>query len=243
MPTFATAQFKRFFDCGRAVRWMLPLGAGRFMHLVVLYGYQGADADPEQLALANHLFDAALGELGVVARGQPCMLVGDFNVEPTKNPLLGKRDFGLGSGLISRFLGRWPLVGSLHPPASGIGVLVVVLVVILWLGALLLLPLCCLARFRLIGGFSLILLFRTLFDYDRWSCRVTQPVRFSPLWPASWLPAVTRVGGLSLLRSRGFGRCMMIVCSSCLGRMVFFWLSLLDAGECLSGLACLVWCC
>ena len=26
---------------------------------------------------------------------------------------------------------------------------------------------------------------RTLFDCDRWSCRVNQPVRFSPLWPAS----------------------------------------------------------
>ena len=60
LPTFATAQFKRFFDCGRAVRCMLPLGTGRFMHLVVLYGYQGADADPEQLALTDHLFDAAL---------------------------------------------------------------------------------------------------------------------------------------------------------------------------------------
>ena len=39
LPTFATAQFKRFFDCGGAVRCMLPLGAGRFMHLVVLCGY------------------------------------------------------------------------------------------------------------------------------------------------------------------------------------------------------------
>ena len=50
LPTFATAQFKRFFDYGRAIRCMLPLGAGRFMHLVVLYGYQGADTDAEQLA-------------------------------------------------------------------------------------------------------------------------------------------------------------------------------------------------
>ena len=38
LPTFATAQFKRFFDCGRAVRCMLPLGDGRLVHLVVLYG-------------------------------------------------------------------------------------------------------------------------------------------------------------------------------------------------------------
>ena len=33
LPTFATAQFKRFFDCGRDIRCMLPLGAGRFLHL------------------------------------------------------------------------------------------------------------------------------------------------------------------------------------------------------------------
>ena len=30
LPTFATAQFKRFFDCGRAVRCTLPPSAGRF---------------------------------------------------------------------------------------------------------------------------------------------------------------------------------------------------------------------
>ena len=56
------------------------------MHLVVLFGYHGADSDPEQLALTDQLFDAALGELSVVAGGQPCMLVGDFNAEPTKIP-------------------------------------------------------------------------------------------------------------------------------------------------------------
>ena len=68
LPTFATAQFKRFFDCGRAVRCMLPVASGRFLHLVVLYGYQGADTDAEQLTLTEQLFDAALGELAVVAR-------------------------------------------------------------------------------------------------------------------------------------------------------------------------------
>ena len=98
LPTCATAHFKAFFDCGRVVRCTLPLGAGRFMHLVVLYGYQGADADPEKLALTGHLFDAALAELSVVARGQPCMLVGDFNVGAHQNPLSGKRDFGWALG-------------------------------------------------------------------------------------------------------------------------------------------------
>ena len=38
LPTFATAQFKRFFDCGLAVRCMLPVVSGRFLHLVVEKG-------------------------------------------------------------------------------------------------------------------------------------------------------------------------------------------------------------
>ena len=96
MPTFATAQFQRFFDCGRAIRCLLPLGSGRFMHLVVLYGFQGADVDAEQLALTEQLFDAVLAELAVVARGSPCLLAGDFNVEPTKIPCLTK---GISAGL------------------------------------------------------------------------------------------------------------------------------------------------
>ena len=90
LPSFATAHFRRFFDCWRAIRCLLPLGCGRIMHLVVLYGYQGADCDAKQLALTEQLLDAALGELGVVARGQPCLIVGDFNVEPTKIPCESK---------------------------------------------------------------------------------------------------------------------------------------------------------
>ena len=98
LPSVATSQFKVFFDCGRAVRCLLPLGAGRFMHLFVLYGYQGAGTDAEQLALTDQLFDAALGELSVVARGQLCLLVGDLNVEPTKIPCLAKEISGWALG-------------------------------------------------------------------------------------------------------------------------------------------------
>ena len=36
---------------------------------------------------------------------------------------------------------------------------------------------------------------RTLFDCRRWSCRVTQPVLRTSLWPASWLPAVDKGRG------------------------------------------------
>ena len=219
LPTCASAQSKGFFDCGRVVRCTLPLGAGRFMHLVVLYGYQGADSDPEQLALTDQLLDAALCELSVVARGQPCMLVGDFNVEPTKIPFLAK---GISAGLWVDLeeLGLLPLVGSFLLLVCVSGVLVVVLVVILWLGALFLLLLFCLARFRLTGGFRLIL---------RLGPSLTMSVglvvllsRFDFLLSGLLLGylLLIRVGGLSRLRFGGPGRSMMIVCSSCPGRIL-----------------------
>ena len=112
LPTFATAHFKRFFDCGRAVRCLISLGSGRFMHLVVLYGYQGADVDAEQLALTEQLFDAAFGELSVVARGQPCLLAGDFNVEPTKIACLAK---GISAGLWVDLESACALAAGLQP--------------------------------------------------------------------------------------------------------------------------------
>ena len=36
---------------------------------------------------------------------------------------------------------------------------------------------------------------RAFFGYCRWSCSVTQPVRFSLLWPAFWLPAIDKSRG------------------------------------------------
>ena len=47
-----------FYDQGRAVRCVLPIGGGRVMHSVVLCGYQ-SHKDSEQLWLTNVLFDAA----------------------------------------------------------------------------------------------------------------------------------------------------------------------------------------
>ena len=155
LPTFATAQLKRFFDSGRAVRCILPLGSGRFMHSVVLCGYPGADSDAEQLAFTEQLFDAALGELGVVALDQPCLIVGDFNVEPTKIPCLAK---GISAGLTWNLLGLLLVVGSLASLASVPGVLLVVIVGILWWVALLWLLLSPLVLSSRIGGLCLILL-------------------------------------------------------------------------------------
>ena len=115
MPTSVTAQFRRFFDCGRALRCLLPVASGRFLHLVVLYGYQGADGDAEQLSLTDQLFDAALGELRVVAMDQPCLIVGDFNVEPTKIPCLSK---GIFAGLWVDLESDWAFASGVSPAVT-----------------------------------------------------------------------------------------------------------------------------
>ena len=93
----------------------------------MLYGYRGADTDAEQLALIEQLCDAALGEHSVVAWEQPCLLVGDFNVEPTKIPCLAT---GISAGLWVDFEASWALATGLHsllPLVSVIGALVVVI--------------------------------------------------------------------------------------------------------------------
>ena len=183
-----------FFDCGRAIRCLLPIASGRFLHLFVLYGYQGADTDSEQLSLTNQLFDAALGELHVVASGQPCLLVGDFNVEPTKIPCLAK---GISAGLWVDFEEAWAVTAGL-PPAPTCKRS--------WTAAggrrrdfILGCPLAAAAVFscrvqedRWIAPHLAV---RALFDYGRWESWVTQPVRCTPLWPASWLPVVDKSRG------------------------------------------------
>ena len=75
-------------------------------------GYQGAGTDAEQLADAEQLFDAALGELGVVALDQPCLIVGDFNVEPTKIPCLAK---GISAGLWVDLESAWAFASGKQP--------------------------------------------------------------------------------------------------------------------------------
>ena len=191
MPTFATAQLKSFFDCGRAVRCMLPLGFGRFMHLVVLSGYHWADHDPEQLALTEHLFDAALSELSVVARGQPCLMVVDFNVESTKIPCLAK---GISAGLWVDFEEAWALAAGSQPLASGTGLLVVI-VWILWFSPLAAAAVlsCRVQPGRWIALVLILLL--GLFLTAGGHPGLLSLSRRTPLWPASWLPALDKSRG------------------------------------------------
>ena len=191
LPSFATAQFQRFFDCGRAVRCLLPLGRNRFLNLVVLYGFEVADADAEQLALTDQLFDAAFAELAVVARSSPCLLVGDFNVEPTKIPCLSK---GISAGLWVDLDDAWSAAQGRQPAVT------------------------CKRSWDSSGGsrrdflVGCPLATATLFSCSVSSCRWLQPhfavsavfdcdrsssqaIRGTPLWPASWLPALDKSRG------------------------------------------------
>ena len=191
LPTIATLEFERFFGLGRALRCVLPLGLGRFMHLVVLYGYHGSDSDAECLKLTNRLFEAALGELAVVARGQPCLIVGDFNATPDKIPCLAK---GISAGLWIDLEASWASASGRNPEITCKRT---------WdsdsgnrrdfqIGC----PLCAAAVLscEVLGDRWLQPHFavRTWFGASRWTARVTQPFRYTPVWPACWVHAVDR---------------------------------------------------
>ena len=82
LPTLFTSSFKEFFRLGRAMRVVLPLGNGSVAHLFVIHGYQGAESDPEKLALTEHLLAAVLAEAKMCCSDHPVMLVGDLNADP-----------------------------------------------------------------------------------------------------------------------------------------------------------------
>ena len=67
---------------------------------MVVYGFQGADCDPEKLTRTDQLFQAVLCELRVVDEGHPHLILGDFNIEPSKIPFLAK---GISEGLLVEF--------------------------------------------------------------------------------------------------------------------------------------------
>ena len=99
LPTLFDPSFKEFFRIGRAMRVILPLGNGGVVHLFVIYGYQGAENDPEKLQLTEHLFAAVLAEARMCCAGQPVILAGDFNADPAVIPSLAK-GISDGHGLI-----------------------------------------------------------------------------------------------------------------------------------------------
>ena len=105
------------------------------------------------------------------------------------------KGFRLGSGLIWSLLGHSLLVCLLLPLVSVLGVI--------WGGH----------RRHFMVGCPLVaaavhscsvqqdrwvvphLAVRASFLYSKWTCQVSQPVKRTPLWPASWLPALDKTRG------------------------------------------------
>ena len=127
----------------------------------------------------------------MVARGQPCLIVRDFTAEPTKIPSLAK---GISAGLWVDLEACWayasggePAVTCKRTRASDSGDRRD-----FQIGC----PLCAAA----VRSCSVLLerwtqphlAVRYWFVAERWTAKVTQPVRFTPLWPASWLSAVDK---------------------------------------------------
>ena len=128
-----------------------------------------------KLALTGQLSDAAFGELGEVARGQPCVLVGDFNLKPTTIPCLAK---GISAWLWVDLEASWAWAGGVQPAATCkrtwdadgghrgdfmVGCPLTASAVIS----------CWAQPDRWV---ALHLDVRTLFDCKRWTCRVTLPL-------------------------------------------------------------------
>ena len=105
------------------------------------------------------------------------------------------KGFRLGPGLILNLLGLLLLVCLLPSLVSVLGVLLVVIVGILWLVAFLLRLRLIPVRFNWTGGLFSHHAVRASFLYSSWTCQVSQPVRCTPLWPASWLPALDKSRG------------------------------------------------
>ena len=66
------------------------MGKGGVAHLHVVYGCQGAEGDPEKLALTDQLLTSVLAEAKMCCSGQPVILVEDLNEDPLVVPSLAK---------------------------------------------------------------------------------------------------------------------------------------------------------
>ena len=64
-------------------RWVMGVA-----HLFVISGYQGAENDPDKLALTDQLLTSALAEAEMCCSGQQVMLVGDLVADPLVIPSL-----------------------------------------------------------------------------------------------------------------------------------------------------------
>ena len=93
LPSFVTPLFQELVRLGRVLRTTLPTGKGGVVHLFVVYGYQEAEEDADQLRLTDKLLQAVLAEAQVVCIGQPMLIAGDLNADPAVIPCISKGYF------------------------------------------------------------------------------------------------------------------------------------------------------
>ena len=190
LPTFSTSVFLVFFKLGRALRVTLPTGNGRVVHLIVIYGDQGAEEDSEKLQLTDRLLQAVLAEAGVVCTGQPVLIAGDLNADPAVIPCLAK---GFSAGrfvnlALAYSLGEGKRLDATHRFR---------------------LDDCAGSRREFILGCSDALAASTVckvtdgwfpphfsvfasFGIDGWLAEVSCPIVSQPLWPACWIDTPDR---------------------------------------------------
>ena len=117
---------------GRVLRTTLSTGKGGVVHLFVVYGYQGAEKDADQLLLSHKLLQAVHAEAQVACIGQPLLIAGDLNADPAVIPCLAKVFL-----LVGLLTWHWRilvgLVLNLTLPVNSIGSVVLVRVGILLL--------------------------------------------------------------------------------------------------------------
>ena len=169
VPSFATPQFQEFFRLGRVLRTTLPTSRGGVVHLFVVYGYQGAEEDADQLQLTDKLLQTVLAEAQVVWIGQPMLISGDFNADPAVIHCLSK---GISAGRYVDLALAYSLGAGLAPDATcrfpgALAASQACYVTDLWFTP----HLSVLARFR-IGA---------------WMADVACPIACQPIWPACWL--------------------------------------------------------
>ena len=114
-PSFVTPQFKEFFRLGRVLRTTLLAGKGGVVHLFVVFGYQGAEEDADQLLLTDKLLQAVLAEAQVVCVGQPMLIAGDLNADLAVIPCLAK---GISAGRYVDLAFAYSLGAGLTPDAT-----------------------------------------------------------------------------------------------------------------------------
>ena len=184
LPSFTTRHFQKFFRLGRVLRTTLPTSRGGVVHLFVVYGYQGAEEDADQLQLTDKLLQAVLAEAQVVCIGQPMLIAGDFNADPAVIPCLSAGisagryvdlalAYSLGAGLapdVTCRFNREDGTGSRRDFFVGCP------------GALAASQACYVTDRWFTPHFSVLARFRI----DAWMADVACPVVCQPIWPPCW---------------------------------------------------------